>query len=260
MLLLTAASLGIADDQKPKSEPKKPEPPVVIVALPLAVTAGTTNKIVVRGLNLTNTTELRMTNSVAQPKISIKSRAKIDVPKEQDAKKVGDTQLELEVTFRNESAASSNSCSCLTNYFVIITPDGQSDPQPLLLFPPGSLIDEKEPNGSFRQAQAIETGKTIRGAIKEATDVDVFRFEGKTGEQVIARVSADCFGSILDSILTLYDDQGHIVVTADDTEAKRDSTLRAKLPATGTYYLSLIDAHDKGGPTHVYLLSISRDN
>src|SRR5437764_6753845 len=174
LVLFTAVFAVLADEPKEKTETKKPAPPKVPVALPLAITGGVTNKILLRGLNLTNATEVRFTNSAAQPDVAIRSRAKVEVPKEQDAKKVGDTQLGLEARFPDQPCV-------LTNYFVVITPEGQSDPQPMLIFPAGSLIEEKEPNGSFRQAQTIEMGKTIRGIVKEAGDVNVFRFEGTAG-------------------------------------------------------------------------------
>jgi hypothetical protein len=31
---------------------------------------------------------------------------------------------------------------------------------------------------------------------------------------------------------------------------------KVTLPKTGTYYLSLLDAHDQGGPEHVYRLVV----
>ena len=171
-------------------------------------------------------------------------------PKEMDAKKVGDTQLEVELKLPADAPRG-------TNAFVVVSPDGGSEPHSLLVLEPGSLVSEKEPNNGFRQAQEISFGKTIQGVINEAKEVDVFRITGQAGQTIVAEVSAARFGSMLDSILTLYDERGHVLATNDDSETGSDSLLRVKLPASGNYFLSLIDAHDRGGVTFVYQLAVT---
>ena len=235
-----------AEEKKPE---KKKEPPRVVVCIPLGVIPGTTNQIKVRGLNLTNVAEIRFadaTNITAK----IKSAGKADVPKDQDAKKSGDTQLEVELRLGENTPPGTNS-------FTVVSPDGESPPHTLLIMAPNSFVSEKEPNGSFRQAQPIQFGKIIQGVIGEPKDVDVFRFEGKAGAEIVAEVFASRHGSSLDSILTLYDDKAHIIATSDDTDTTTDTLLRAKLPSDGPYFLSLIDAHDHGGATCVYHLTLS---
>jgi hypothetical protein len=46
------------------------------------------------------------------------------------------------------------------------------------------------------------------------------------------------------------------VASNDDWQGSTDSRLEATLAKAGTYYLSLQDAHDHGGPEHVYRLVI----
>ena len=96
----TPANAAVAKDTK---EEKKPEPPRVVVTLPLAVRSGMTNKLTIRGQNLTNVVQLRFTNDGTKVEASIISTGKADVPKEADAKKIGDTQIEL---------AGRSGCSC----------------------------------------------------------------------------------------------------------------------------------------------------
>lgn len=235
-----------ADEKKPE---KKKEPPGVVVVIPLGIEPGITNKIKIRGLNLTNATDLRF-SGLTNAEFKIKARGKADVPKDHDAKKSGDTELDVELKLPEGTPAGTNS-------FTVVSPDGESPPHILAVLQPGSVEPEKEPNGSFRQAQPIEFGKTIQGVIGEPRDVDVFRFDGKAGAEIVAEVFASCYGSLLDSILTLYDDHAHIIATTDDTETSTDAVLRVKLPAAGTYFLSLIDAHDHGGPISVYHLVIA---
>jgi Bacterial pre-peptidase C-terminal domain len=247
--ILFTASMAFAADDKAKTEAKKPDPPRVTVVLPLAITAGATNQVKVRGNNLTNVTELRFTNDAFKPVITIKSTGKADLPKDADAKKLGDTQIEVELTVASDAPVG-------TNHFVVTSPDGTSEPGALMVFPAGSLTAEQEPNGGFKQAQTWRSGQTASGVIKEAGDVDVFRFTGKKGQRVRIEVCAATAGSALDSVVSLLDHAGHLLATNDDAGASRDSTVQTTLPADGDYLISLIDAHEKGGPTHVYLLSL----
>ena len=51
-------------------------------------------------------------------------------------------------------------------------------------------IGDAEPNSSAREAQPIELPRIINGRISEAGDVDIFRFAGKAGGEVVAEVFA----------------------------------------------------------------------
>ncbi|HUR46201.1 MAG TPA: PPC domain-containing protein [Candidatus Saccharimonadales bacterium] len=245
-LLCPALFVHAADK---KEEKKKPEPPSIALAIPLASSPGLTNKIKIRGQNLTNVAEIRFANSNLHAEAVIKSKGKAEVPKEMDAKKVGDSQVEIELKFPAGTAAG-------TNVYTLVSTDGESGPGIFVIIPAPELILEKEPNGSFREAQMIEAGKTVQGAISEAKDVDVFRFVARAGETITAEVKGSCYGSSIDSLLTLYDEQGHQIATNDDTKGGSDSQLRTRIAKEGTYLLSLQDAQDKGGPTYVYLLTL----
>ena len=98
--------------------------------------------------------------------------------------------------------------------------------------------------------------QVVEGRISQAQDVDVFRFEGKQGQQLILEVFAARHGSALDSLLTLHDADGRTLAVSDDIEGSSDSRIEVTLPKTGVWYVSVIDAHDQGGPTHVYRLSV----
>jgi hypothetical protein len=96
----------------------------------------------------------------------------------------------------------------------------------------------------------------IDGRIDQPQDVDVFRIEGQAGQKLVCEVLAARHGSALDSILTLYNAAGRVVATNDDHGGSADSRIEVALPEAGAYYLSLQDAHDQGGPAHVYRLVI----
>jgi len=122
-----------AEEKKPE---KKKEPPRIVVVLPLGIIPGVTNKIKIRGLNLTNVTELRFSGITEPVDFKIKSSGKAEVPKEQDAKKSGDTQLDVELKLPENTARG-------TNVFRVVSPDGESEPHVLVVIPAKDLVLEK---------------------------------------------------------------------------------------------------------------------
>lgn len=124
---------------------------------------------------------------------------------------------------------------------------------------------KKSPSNSLTNAQRVTLPIVINGHIDRPGDVDVFRFDGQVGEQVVAEVQARHLDSPLDSVLKLTDAAGKQLAFNDDHEDKgsglnthhADSYLTATLPATGTYYLHLWDAQQKGGWDYSYRVRLS---
>ncbi len=124
---------------------------------------------------------------------------------------------------------------------------------------------ESEPNNSASEAQKITLPVVVNGRIGQPGDVDVFRFEGHAGDEVVAEIFARRLASPLDSTLTLTDSDGKQIAFNDDNEDKgagltthhADSRLDAKLPADGAYFLHVADAQHAGGPEHSYRLRVS---
>jgi hypothetical protein len=124
---------------------------------------------------------------------------------------------------------------------------------------------EQEPNDSTQAAQAVTLPVIVNGRIDRAGDWDVFRFEGRAGQQVIADVCARRLESPLDSVLELFDASGKRLAFNDDHEDKSDglrthhadSLINFTLPAEGTYYVRLGDAQHHGGSEYAYRLRLS---
>ena len=123
---------------------------------------------------------------------------------------------------------------------------------------------ENEPN-DLAAAQPVTRPILVNGRIDTPGDWDVFRFEGRAGEPVVAEVYARRLDSPLDSVLKLTDATGKQLAFNDDCEDKgagldthfADSYLRCTLPADGIYYLHLGDAQRQGGPEYAYRLRLS---
>jgi hypothetical protein len=133
--------------------------------------------------------------------------------------------------------------------------------------------NEDESNNTPEQAQLIELPKIINGRIAESGDVDMFRFEGRAGDKIVAEVYGRRLNSPLDSLLRLTDSSGNVLEWNDDHELKdnylfkdmmglithhADSYLLAELPKDGTYYVQLTDAQHHGGGAYGYRLRVAR--
>ena len=124
---------------------------------------------------------------------------------------------------------------------------------------------EKEPNNSPAAAQRVKLPVIMNGRIDQPGDWDVFRFQGRAGQAIVAEVYARRLDSPLDSVLKLTDAKGTQLAFNDDYDDPgaglethhADSRILTTLPANGTYYLSLGDAQQKGGPEYAYRLRIS---
>jgi len=123
---------------------------------------------------------------------------------------------------------------------------------------------EKEPNDAQDGAQAVALPVIVNGRIGSPGDAEVFRFEGRSGDEIVAEVYARRLDSPLDSVLRLTDAGGRQLAFNDDNEDKgsglnthhADSWLRAALPADGTYWVHLGDAQRKGGAAYAYRLRL----
>ena len=124
---------------------------------------------------------------------------------------------------------------------------------------------EREPNNSPATAQPVTLPIIINGRIDPPGDSDVFRFEGRAGEQIVAEVCARRLDSPLDSVLELTDAAGHQLAFNDDYEDKgsglethhADSCITATLPADGNYFVHIRDLQQQGGPAYAYRLRLS---
>lgn len=227
------------------AQDKKPDVPRITALVPLEVTPGSTAKLRVRGVKLAAASEVQFPDAKVPLTAVIKEKKAADLPNGLDAKDVGDSQIEFTIEVSAE-------LPCGLVQFRVVTPDGTTAPGVLRVIEASALVEEKEPNGSFREAQPVELGKTVRGVIKEDKDVDVFQFTGRAGQKIAAEVIAARGASLLDSSLTLTDARGQFLAVNDDSGGTRDSALTFKLPADGVYFFSVIDAQDRGTAWHSY--------
>jgi len=124
---------------------------------------------------------------------------------------------------------------------------------------------EAEPNNEPAKAQQVDLPTIVNGRTDPAGDWDVFCFDGRAGDEIVAEVMARRLNSPLDSLLELIDPTGKQLAVNDDFEDRgsgltthhADSQVSATLPADGSYCLRLGDTQGKGGGAFAYRLRIS---
>jgi hypothetical protein len=251
MLMLVIPILAVAPaapSQDKKKSPKSPDPKV-LYTIPLAVKPGEKQKLAVRGKNLDSVKEVKVAGADAKAKVL--GAKKVAVPNNYPGEKVGDSEVEIELELPKGAKPGAVRITA-------VGPAGESAPHALLVADDTPAVKEKEPNDGFDQAQPIPVPCAVDGTIKGERDVDVFKLDGKKGDKLRVVVLAAKYGSPLDPLITLYDANRQVVAAADDTAGSADPVLTVTLPRDGPYFLTVIDAHDLGGPNFGYRLVVKK--
>ncbi|MBX3734161.1 MAG: PPC domain-containing protein [Verrucomicrobiae bacterium] len=134
------------------------------------------------------------------------------------------------------------------------TPRGRSNPLP---FETTDLPEfrETEPNNSKDKAGALPAPGVVNGKIGTAGDVDFFRITSAADQNLAIEVHAHRFGSALDALLTLMDDQGTVLQRNDDAGTP-DARLEFEARKGTAYLVSVQDLTDRGGPRFGYRLTV----
>ena len=223
----------------------KPEAPRIALAVPFAVSPNATTKVMVRGWKLNRDIEARTT--IGNVGLRVIKHENANIPNGQEAKLIGDSQVELEVTIPPD-------ISVQTLPIVFVAGGVESSPYSLLVGGRYPVVVEIEPNDSFRQAQPIAVPQIVDGQIHADRNVDAYSFELTEERRVTVEVIARRQGSGLDSLLTLFDSKKEIIATSDDVELT-DSRIEVSL-AAGKYFLVVQDAQDHGGSASPYRLVV----
>jgi hypothetical protein len=120
-------------------------------------------------------------------------------------------------------------------------------------------------NHSDETAQPVALPVIVNGRVSQPDEAEVFKFDGRAGQQIVAEIIARRLDSPLDSFLRLTDSAGKPLAFNDDFEDKgtglntfhADSYLTATLPSDGTYFIHLTDTQGQGGPEFAYRLRLS---
>jgi hypothetical protein len=244
LLGLAFGCLPVATSQE-KQPPAKKDAPRVLYAMPLVARPGEKQKLTLRGKNLATVKDVTVTGTDGKAKVLAAKAAA--PPGNYPADRVGDSEVEIELELPRDAKPGAVTLTA-------VSPGGESSPYQLLIRDELAAAAENEPNDGFDQARTLAVPGAVEATIKSERDVDVFRFEGKKGERWRVEVQAARFGSPVDALLTVYDAGKRVVDSADDTDGSPDPVLVVTLPADGTYFVTVIEAHDLGGANFGYRL------
>jgi len=247
--ILFFLNTAIAQDKelpKKKPEPKPPQPQFFV---PPAVPTGFAGKLRIRGKHLKDAKEVTTTTEGVE--ITLLKAETVGVPVDLDATKLGDTAVEFEVKLPQDFEPGEVP-------ILVKTPHGEATLSLLVLDKATFTLLKDDPGNGFRNALPLELGQTIAGGIEEPRDVDVFAVALAAGRPFVAETLSARRGSPCDPHLTLYDARGRTMASNDDHAGSRDARLEFTPPADGIYYLSLLEAHDRGDESFRYLLRVEQ--
>jgi len=157
------------------------------------------------------------------------------------------TRMRLELTAAPEARLG-------PHYFRIVSPRGASN---LLLFRIGDQphVEEREPNSTFEQAQAVALPATIDGRLNVDGDFDFFRFHAEQGQSWIFDLRAARNGDGLDAALILLDADQKELAHSEDVFIW-DPFFQYTFGKSGDYVAAVQPTHASNDPTFAYQLDI----
>ncbi|HEY2250142.1 MAG TPA: PPC domain-containing protein, partial [Planctomycetaceae bacterium] len=131
-------------------------------------------------------------------------------------------------------------------------------PNPFRVSAFGNFL-ESEPNDSPTKAGSAvaELPVAFNGILDRAGDVDCFRFAASAGASYQFEAFASRLGSPMDSLISIVDATGKVVVSNDD-DGTHDSRLIFAAPQAGEYVLCVTDKRGEGGHNFVYRVEASQ--
>jgi hypothetical protein len=138
----------------------------------------------------------------------------------------------------------------------LVNKNGVSNPRRFVV---GDLIEvaEKEPNNDVEQAQKVEIGTTINGAISAGTDVDYFSFVGKKGQRMLVTCLAASIDSRLDPEIRVFSPKG-LELAYYRPHPGEDGLADVTLPEDGEYLIRLNKfTYTAGSAEYFYRLNIA---
>ena len=181
-------------------------PAEIALCTPLAATPGGTTRMTLRGWRLDQATDVKVVRGTGTVKLVSKGAA--PAVDKLDPKRIGDKQLELEVTVPQATEAKGDAADSKPSVpaapvvpgslgVVVVTPDGESAVYELLVGADRPVVAEVEPNDGFRTAQML----TLNLAPGAATGNSNGATDAKPGEKTRERPGETAAGLWVDGVI-----------------------------------------------------------
>ena len=118
-------------------------------------------------------------------------------------------------------------------------------------------LSEVEPNGTSPEAQTIKLNSTVNG-VAEDEDLDLYAFEGISGERVSVEIEGLRLGDTLfDSAISLFDPDGFRIGASDDSSlGRQDGVFSVVLKKSGRHLVHVRESSYKGSGKCHYRLHV----
>ena len=118
---------------------------------------------------------------------------------------------------------------------------------------------EIEANNERELATSVTLPCAVNGRFAQEGDRDYFRFPATKDQRLLFRAVSRSLGSPSMVVLRVHDGEGKQVAETSVSEAD-EWTLEYTVPVEGMYFLEVFDLLHRGGPAHVYRVSIESGN
>jgi hypothetical protein len=135
----------------------------------------------------------------------------------------------------------------------VFTPQGSF----VQVFEVGALPEvlESEPNDDAAHARALALPVVVNGQV-QAGDYDHFRFRARTGQHIVFDLFSSRIGTRFDGVLSLLDERGREIDSADDSFFDKDPRLIHRFQQAGEYTLRVSGFREAGSAGADYRLLI----
>ncbi|MFK5923384.1 MAG: PPC domain-containing protein [Verrucomicrobiota bacterium] len=234
ILLLAAASIQQTNAQLPSAE--------LHTIFPAAAAAGSTIEVDLAGTHLDKLTGLHFSD----PRIRA---AAVMLPADNFHPTARPNGNKFKVTLPADMQAGIYEVRSV-GYF------GLSNARPFVVLPAKTkILSESGIHSSKEKATPIELEQNISGH-SDPEQVDFYKFTAKKGQRLLIHCLAERLDSRLDSLLVLYDENGH-QVARNQNHFGRDSMIDFTAKTDGDYYLTVSDALYRGGGQYHYQITVS---
>lgn len=119
------------------------------------------------------------------------------------------------------------------------------------------VVQEKEPNTKYDEAQAIEQNRTVQGIVT-SEDVDYFAVTCTKGQRLSVEIEAMRLGqAFFDPYIAILDPNRFELVAVDDAPlVRQDAIASAIIPEDGVYVIEVRDTGYGGGGNAHYCLHV----
>ena len=220
-------------------------PPTLREVSPRGVPRGATTEISIIGYNLAHASAIYF----SEPSVKATITRIKELPDQDDVRLGGNgTPLTVDLgplPVRNEITADlevAPETPVGPLNFRVLTPLGLSPQGTLSLEPFYGETPDREPNDTPEQVTDFTGLPTILvGAISKPGDLDYYKIHVRAGQQLVFENNARFLGSMLQPIITIYDENQNTIREWKEDPSRRNSSFAQTFDKEGTYYIRISD-------------------